>query len=76
MKLKTWHWVAIVVVVGGLITWAVLASQKRAEEERLEAIRQNQNLSGSSPNGSKLADILKAIFPFFETAADKIPVKP
>lgn len=70
-KLKTWHWVAIAAFVG-IIIWAVVANKKKKEEERLEEIRRAQNLPSLPPSGSKLADILNAIFPFFEKATDKV----
>lgn len=65
-KLKTWQWVLIVIVIVGLIAWAMMANKK---EEVIVVT------PGSAPAGSNLATLLNAIFPFFEKATDKIPAK-
>ena len=66
MKLKTWHWIVIALIIVGLIAWVVAANKKKEEVVII-------NPSTSPAPGSNLSSILTALFPFFEKATDKKP---
>lgn len=71
MKLKTWHWVVIVIILVVLIIWGITAYGRAQEEKREAELRASQIGSiGAGTQGTGLANILGAIFPFFKTAVD------
>lgn len=74
-NLKPWHWVVIIVLIALVIVFAVSSYRKRQEEREKERLRQQQlsTIGSGGESGSRLADILKAFFPFFEVAATKVP---
>lgn len=72
--MKTWHWIAIGIIVILIIVYAVYAYNKNQERKRLEAINNSTNPGSVTPSGSsKFAEFLTALFPFYKEYQTKNP---
>lgn len=71
--MKTWHWIAIGLIVILIIVYAVYAYNKNQERKRLEAIERLNNPAYVPTGSSKLSEFLTALFPFYKEYQAKNP---
>lgn len=67
MKLKTWQWVALIIVVVAIAIWAINSYSKKQEQRRIDALHAAGQTNVPPAPGTGLAAVITSLFPFFNT---------
>lgn len=72
--MKTWHKIAIGIIVLLIIVYAIYTYNKNQEIKRQQELNDQENPGSTVNEGtSKLSQILNSLFPFFKEVVPKKP---